>query len=401
MRFLLIDRYIARLVALPLSGTLVLAVLVLLIDRMRRLIDFVIDQGGSARLVWQMLATTLPGYLSLGTSIGVLLGVLLAFRKMALTSELDVLRGAGVSYTRMLRVPYLFTIVLAFANLWVIGYVQPRARYAYDRMSFELRAGALGESINVGDFTKLGKQTLWAERTEHGGNGLAGVFVHAKTHNGKAIAITARHGTFLATDDVDTIILRLTDGTMVAQANRVQRFRILRFASHDVPIGLPRIESFRVRGTGRAEELTLRELLDTSRSAAATHLERLQSRAEFQFRLVQVIFMFLIPPFALALAVPPKRSSSALGIFVAIVGTVIWFKLDQFAAAQAAAGRIDAVLALWLPLLLFAAISWWLFGRLAYTPGGQPVGLLETGFTKTTAWIAHRFRLARATPGSL
>jgi len=383
------DRYIARLVAVPLFVTLALAFVFLLIDRMRRLIDFVIDQGGSVRLVWEMLATTVPGYLSLGTSMGLLLGVLLAFRKIALSSELDVFRGVGVSYTRMLRVPYIYTIVLALVNLSVVGYVQPRARYVYDRMSFELRTGALGASINVGDFTKLGKQTLWAERTENRGHGLAGVFVHAKKRNGKSLAITARHGSFLATDDPDTLILRLTDGTMVSQGQTAEQSRVLSFASHDLPIALPRIASFRIRGTGRAEELTLPELFDAQESDTATGKQRLQNRVELHFRLAQIAFMFVLPMFAFALAVPPKRSSSALGIFLAVFGVVIWYKVEQFTGGQAVAGKIDPVVGVWLPVSAFAALTWWMFRQLAYRPGGQPIGLLDTGFIKVAGWIAR------------
>ena len=396
MRFLLIDRYIVRLVARPLFVTLALAFVFLLIDRMRRLIDFVIDKGGSVRLVWEMLATTVPGYLSLGTSLGLLLGVLLGFRKLALSSELDVFLSVGVSYARMLRVPYIYTIVLALVNLFVLGYVQPQARYVYDRMSFELRTGALGASINVGDFTKLGKQTLWAERTENDGHGLAGVFVHATGRNGKSLAITARHGSFLATDDRDTLMLRLTDGTMVSQGKTAEQSRVLSFASHDLPIALPEIASFRVRGTDRAEELILPELFGTKRSPTASRKQRLQNRVELHFRLAQIAFMFVLPMFAVALAVPPKRSSSALGIFLAVVGVVLWYKVEQFAGGQAAAGKISPVVGVWLPVLVFAALSWWMFGRLAYSPDGQPIGLLDTCFIKAAGWIArHRKRGGR------
>ena len=144
-----IDRYLARQIALPLFSTLVIAAMLLVLDKMLRLFDFVAEQGGPVSVVWRMLANLLPEYLSLGIPIGLMLGILLAFRKLATSSELDALRAVGLSYGRLLRVPFLYTIALAAVNLAIVGFAQPYARYAYEELQFELRSGALGASIKV------------------------------------------------------------------------------------------------------------------------------------------------------------------------------------------------------------------------------------------------------------
>ncbi|HET9510298.1 MAG TPA: LPS export ABC transporter permease LptF, partial [Sphingomonas sp.] len=41
-----IDRYLARLIAVPLISTLVIAAMLLVLDRMLRLFDFVATEGG-------------------------------------------------------------------------------------------------------------------------------------------------------------------------------------------------------------------------------------------------------------------------------------------------------------------------------------------------------------------
>ena len=133
------DRYLARLILLPLVGSLVVAAMLLVLDRMLRLFDFVASEGGPVSVVWRMLANLLPEYLSLGIPIGLLLGVLLAFRRIALSSELDAMQAVGLGYARLLFVPYCFAVALAVLNLAIVGYVQPRARYAYEELRFELR----------------------------------------------------------------------------------------------------------------------------------------------------------------------------------------------------------------------------------------------------------------------
>ena len=65
--------------------------------------------------------------------------------------------------------------------------------------------------------------------------------------------------------------------------------------------------------------------------------------------------MLMLPLLAIALAVPPKRSSSALGIFVSILIVVAYHKINQYAEQAAATGRLDPTLGLWIPLVLLRA----------------------------------------------
>jgi lipopolysaccharide export system permease protein len=390
----LTDRYIARLIIVPLTGTLVIAAMLLVLDKMLSLFDFVASEGGPVSVVWRMLANLIPEYLSLGIPIGLTLGILLAFRKLAMSSELDVMRAVGLGYGRLLRVPYLFAIALAALNLAIVGFVQPYSRYAYEGLRYELRSGALGASIKVGEFTKLGRRmTLRIERAENKGRDLYGIFVETQPSAGKSLAVTAERGTFMATDDPNTIIFRLHNGTLVHDAPGFRTPRVLSFVAHDLPIDLPKMDSFRQRG-GRDREMTIPELSRVSKLPATTPGTRNALRAEYHFRLVEVATMFLLPLLALALAVPPKRSSSALGVFLAIVLLVTQHKINEYGAALGTLGRVDPILALWLPFLAFAGLTWWMYHMVAHVPGGQPIGALERVFAgignTIRGWLRRR-----------
>jgi len=384
-----IDRYMARLIAVPLCSTLVISAMLLVLDRMLRLFDFVATEGGPVSVVWKMLANLLPEYLGLGIPIGLMLGILLAFRRIATSSELDVMRGVGMSYQRLLRVPYMYAVVLAALNLAIVGYVQPKARYAYEQLRFELRTGALGASIKVGEFTHLGdRMTLRIERSRESGRQLSGIFVHAQTPKGDWIGVTAERGQFLATDDPNVIIFRLTNGTLIHNRPDFKTPRVLTFSAHDLPIDLPRFESFRTRG-GRNLEYTLPELAMLGKSAQSEQA-RDASRSEFHFRMAEVAFMFLLPLLAVALGVPPKRSTSALGVFLSIVMIVTYHKVNQYGAAVGELGRVDPIIALWGPFLIFAALVLWMYYQIAYVPGGQPIGALERVAGKAVKLITNR-----------
>jgi lipopolysaccharide export system permease protein len=397
-----IDRYMARLIAVPLISMLLITAMLLVLDRMLRLIEFVANEGGPVSVVWRMLANLLPEYLGLGIPIGLLLGVLLAFRRLATTSELDVLRAVGLGYGRMLFVPYLYCVVLAALNLAIVGYIQPRARYNYEGLRFELRTGALGASIKVGEFTRFGpRMTLRVEQSRNNGRDLSGIFVHMVPKSGGWIAATAEKGRFLATDDPDTIILRLTKGTLVHEGKGFVSPRTLSFTSHDLPIPLPKYEAFRQRGDNAGIELTLPELVVQGRPQNADANMRAKSRAALHYRLAEVAIMFLLPLLGIALGIPPKRSTSALGVFVAVVMLVTYHKINEYGQSVGGLGKINPILALWGPWVLFAALILWMYYVIAYVPGGQPIGALERAFGKVTKFIVRHLPGRRNRPDAL
>jgi len=363
-------------------GVFALAASLLLLDKMLRLFDFVAVEGGPISVVFKMLGALIPEYASLAIPLGLLLGILLAFRKLAVSSELDVLRAVGMGYRRLLRVPYFITLVLVAVNVALVFYIQPISRYYYEQMEYELRSGALGASIKVGEFTTLqDRMALRIEESEDDGRRLKGIFARVANEKGQVLSISAREGAFMATSDSpDTIILRLSDGTIV-QDTGSRTPRVLSFTRHDLPIDLPRIEEFRERGDAEREYI-LPELLSIGWSDTESIEARAASQASFNFRLVEIVMMLLMPPLAVALAIPPKRSTSALGVFVSIVMVVSYHKVNQYGEDIASLGRVDPILALWGPFVVFAALILWMYWRVAYVPGSQAIGALETATTK-------------------
>ena len=383
MRFITAtDSYIFRLVLLPMLAVFCIAASLLILDKMLKLFEFVSVQGGPVGVVFKMLVNLFPEYAGLAIPLGLMLGILLAFRKLATSSELDVLRAVGWSYVRLLRVPYLIALVLVGVNFAIVGYLQPLARYAYEQQDFELRSGALGASIKVGEFTTLkDRMALRIEQSQEDGRILMGIFARVADKKGQVLSISAREGTFLtAPDNHNTIVLRLLDGTIVQTAPK-QPPRVLSFTQHDLPIDLPAIEKFRARGN-EAREYIIPELLKLGWSSQTPKAVRTGNQANFNYRMVEVVMMLLLPLLAVALAIPPKRSTSALGVFVSIVLVVAYHKVNQYGQSIAELGRINPYLALWGPFVVFAALIVWMFYRVAFVPGGQAIGGLESAYAK-------------------
>ena len=94
-------------------------------------------------------------------------------------------------------------------------------------------------------------------------------------------------------------------------------------------------------------------------------------------------------------------STSALGVFLSIIFIVTYHKINQYAEAMGASGRIDPAIALWVPFLAFSALILWMYHVVAHRPGGQPIGALDAVFAKGMRWLTRWFQITRRKFGHL
>lgn len=384
--------YIFRQVMTPLLVTLGIAALLLLLERMLRIFDFVINQGGPLSIVWRMLGNLVPHYLGLALPIGLFLGIQLGFRKLSLNSELDALQASGVGISRMVWPLLALSTALAVFSLLLTGYIQPYSRYAYATLAFEVRSGTLGASIKAGEFTNLGKGlTIRIEGARDGGQTLDNIFVEKRGNDGRITAISARTGSFFTTPDMQNLVLRLEDGLLLDVEADQPKPRVLTFKSHDLTIRLPNAEGFRARGDSTLE-MTLTELwqlMHQPRQDAAIY------EATFHARLVRAASLIVIPLLAMPLGLVRKRSNSSLGLTFGILVMLLLHKVLEFGEVSSGHGGPSVWVTLWLPLAAFCLLSFRLFYIGAHKVGGVPLQNLDQAWGTAAGLITSFFKRRR------
>ena len=91
LMFKALDLYLLRQIMPTLFVTLLVAAVILLLERMLRLLDIAVGNGVSTLVVVQMLFNLIPHYIGLALPAALFLGVLLAFRRLSSQSELDAI----------------------------------------------------------------------------------------------------------------------------------------------------------------------------------------------------------------------------------------------------------------------------------------------------------------------
>ncbi len=134
----LLDRYIVREMIAPTSLGLLVFTFILLIDQIPRLLAILVARSADLWTIVRVFLNLLPSILAVTVPMAFLLGVLLAFGRLASDSEIVALRAAGVSPLRLLGpvAPALRRGLLL--TLYINAVALPAANQAHRELVFNL-----------------------------------------------------------------------------------------------------------------------------------------------------------------------------------------------------------------------------------------------------------------------
>ncbi|MBL4816924.1 MAG: LptF/LptG family permease [Shewanella sp.] len=355
----LLDRYILRAVATPLLLALGVAAMLLMIEQMLRLFDFVLAEQGPVDVVWRMLANLIPRYLGLALPLGTFLGILLAFRNLSMSSELDALSSSGASFGRLLRPIYMLIFFLMALDFFLVSYVEPLARYKYQQIRFDVTSGALGIKIPAGEFIEISDRVtirLGSINTET--RNAEDIFLERRNAIGGKTLITARRGTISTTPKISTLLMQLENGRQVIIDALGEKIQVLNFETFDLEIDLPIIGEFRNR-LDDEREATLAEIVTFLRkdNAQASPLYH-QYQAGLHWRLIHPLSFLIMPILAIAMGVTGRRRASSLKPILGIAILIVYHEvLEEWGKVVASKGLLSPYISMWGVLGIFTLVS--------------------------------------------
>ncbi|MBB5514930.1 lipopolysaccharide export system permease protein [Rubricella aquisinus] len=122
-----------------------------------------------------------PSVLNKGLTFVLLIGSLVAFLRFARTSELVVLRAAGVSVWRILLAPLVLAVLLGFGTFTIYNPLSAAALKQYDRLDVKYLSGSdtlltlAGDGLWLRQTNDAGQTVINAARTNGDGSQLIGV----------------------------------------------------------------------------------------------------------------------------------------------------------------------------------------------------------------------------------
>lgn len=355
----LVDRYILRTVMTPLLLALGVAAMLLLLEQMLRLFDFVLAEQGPVDVVWRMLANLLPHYLGLALPLGAFLGVMLAFRNLSMSSELDALSSSGASFGRMLRPVFALMLLLMIFDFLLVSYIQPYARYEYRQIRFNVTSGALGIKIPAGEFIEISDSvTIRVGSINAQTRSAEDIFLESKGRDGTKTTVTAKRGDISTTPEISILLLKLEQGRQVIINPDGTRIQTGDFDRFDMELDLPAVNRFRERG-GDEREATFDEILRVLGSSDAQSNPLYNDyRAGLHWRILHPLTFLIMPILAIAMGVTGRRNSSSFKPVLGIAILIIYHELlEEWATVAASEGSLSPYVSMWGLFAVFSILS--------------------------------------------
>jgi lipopolysaccharide export system permease protein len=367
--FSTLDNYIIRQVAKPLAAAMVIGLMVLLAERLVRLLDTILGKKNSFAVVFELLAYLVPHYLGLAIPAALFLGLLLGFNRMSRDSEIDAFQASGIGLQRLVRPAALLGLVLSLASLFIFGWAQPHTRYAYRAVVFNIKNIDVFYLAEEGIFMQTQTRTFILDELNRPSNSFGRIFIfdnRDKDKNGLE-TITAAHGTLIERPEDPRPVLRLEQGhrlqieTWPDWTSRASPMpaTTARFAVSETPLGKVSSKAFRPRGEDE-RELTLPELLSQlDRPPIGT--TRASMVAEFHKRLISILVPLMLPFLAIPFALGNKRTRRTYRIGAALVLLVAFNEVIEQGAVATRAEGSSPWLTMWLPFLALTSFAAWRF----------------------------------------
>ncbi len=372
------DLYILRRIFGPLLATVLIALLILLLERMLRLLDLAFNSSNAFSILFQMLGNLIPHYMGMALPVAFFVGILVAFNRMSKDSELDVFQAAGIGLVRAWRPVLLLAVVLSLLSFVVTGYLQPLGRYAYRSLVSFVTQSSVTAGLEAGAFVHVNGMTILVTRMAADRQQFENVFIHTTEDDGATVDFTARAAALARVGQGDAPIISLADGTRVTTPNEGSS-TVLTFEQFQTPLG-KKNSGFRRRGDDE-RELTFDELL-RALSVPWQGISDHEISSEFHGRLVRVLSILFLPCLAIPLSISSGRQRRSSGIAVGLIILIAYNDILQFGGTHTEIGNVSAAIGIWLPFSVFALGSAILFYRASFSIWEDPLRGLNLGLDR-------------------
>lgn len=389
--------YVIRQVVRPLLAALATGLLVLLAERLVRLLDITLGKKNSFTIVFEMLAYLVPHYLGLALPAAFFLGLLFGFNKLSKSSEIDAFMASGVGLHQLTRpilgLAVLFTVIAAM----IFGYLQPHTRYAYRALVYTVKNVEIFYLAEEGVFMQAGTRTFILDKLSRRDNRFERIFLFEDRGEEGSETVTSTAGALVELEQDVRPILRLQKGHRVRvkgwpSTDRTQplpQHLVGEFQNVDTPLGKTGTSLFRSRGNDE-REMTLHELIQrqTDPPKGAT-LEDM--RAELHRRYVNILTVLILPILAIPFALGRRRGQRAYRFAVALVLLIAYNEIIEQGALAVRVQDASPYFAMWLPFAGLVAFALWRYYRACFTLRSDSLEPFFDRLGDAARWVRSRF----------
>lgn len=392
-----LDRYILREIAVPFLLGLGIFTLILLIARILKLVEMVVNRGVPFIDVVRLFSYILPSFLEVTVPMALLLAVLAGLGRLSADSEVVALRASGIGLLRLSRPIAVFALLTFGAAMILSIYARPWGNSLLRDGLFEIAKVRASAGIRAKVFNnEFSDLVLYVDQLQPPGNVLHGVLIAGSlAPTGSAGAalgggpsmqntVVAKAGVLIPNEELHVLTLRLFEGSLHSLRKDEQTYDRTDFGTYDITLDLDAALADLHRSEREPKERSTSELRAMAERPDQSGLEAAVELAR-RFSLPFACLGFAA--IAVPLGVRPSSGARARSFSLSIALIFGYYLLLTLGESLATRRVLPTTIALWIPNLVLAALASTLIWR---EVRGAPRGG-DSRIAQFTQELARRF----------
>lgn len=352
---------------------------VLLMDKILKLIELIVNRGVSFSKILMLLLFISPSFLIFTIPMAVLLGTLLSFGRLSGDSEITAFKASGVSLYQLFLpisilsvIAYLFTSFLVFYGLpWGNrGFMATIYLIAQSKADIEIK-----ERVFNDVFDGL---VVYVDKVPIQGKKMEGVLIYDERDKEKVNTIFAKEGFLNSDPKSHEVVLRLLNGDIHRFETKTKVYQKMKFDTYDLKLELGK--TFAAMGKKLKEhEMSIDEIKEKIEKMKMKGEDTTGQEVELHKRYAIPFACIVFGLIGVPLGIQPRRSARSYGFILGIFILMTYYMSLTASEILAMKKTIPAFLAGWTPNFLFCGFGVYLLVKTAKESPFKPLVWLSEG----------------------
>jgi lipopolysaccharide export system permease protein len=347
--------------------------IILLMDKILKLIELVVNRGGSLSNILMLFLFISPSFLIITIPVSVLLGTLLTFGRLSSDSEITAFKASGVSLYQLFFPISVFAFATFLLSSFLVFYALPWGNRGFKATLYRLVQSKADIEIKERVFNDaFSGLVVYVDRVPLQGNHMEGILIYDQREKGKSNTILAKEGFIVNNPESQEIILRLRYGDIHRFEPEAHTFQKITFDTYDLKLELAKtfaaIEK-KLKDWEMSIDDIRKKMEEIKRTGGNTTPYEIELHKRYAIPFTCIVFALIGVP----LGIQPHRSGRSYGFILSIFILIAYYVSLTASEILAARKIIPAFSAGWAPNLLFSGLGIYLLIKTASESPFKPI----------------------------
>jgi len=361
--------------------SLLIFTIVLLMDKILKLIEWIVSRGASITLILKLLLYISPSFLVFTIPMALLVAILFSFGRLSSDNEVTAFKASGISLYQLYVPVGVFSVGAYLVSALLVFYGLPWGNRGVYEVFFQMAQSKATLEIQERVFNDaFDGLILYVDKVPTYGEKMEGILIYDERQKGRYDTVFAREGFVVNNPNTQEVMLKLMKGDIHRFEPNRNLFQKIRFESYDLKLELASaMKAFSGRKL-KDKEMSIEEMknrIDKMRQKGLdTSTEEMEIHKRYAIPFVCLIFGLMGVP----LGIQHRRSGRSNGFVFSLLIILAYYVSLTAAEVFVADHALPPVLASWFPNFMFGTLAIYLMIKAGRESPFKPLVWLNAGF---------------------